>query len=280
MVSLSNVLRMFRERGMRRGFEHVTTSAATLIIFVFEKFSRKISKVLRLRRKNTDKYLTMQKSEYNLMAKRWSPKNRDPVVGWWDEHNAFPDYDRFLFRGLNTENLEALEYGCGPGRNIQRFAPRFKRIDGVDISAVNIRKAKKFLTSLGIKSPRLWSNDGIRIDKNNAYDVVFSVITLQHIASYQVRFAILEQMFGALRPGGTLSFQMGFGTRVDSVHYLDNFYGADSTNGGSDVRVDDKDQIYGDIKKIGFVDIQHEMGPVCHDLHEKWIWVMAKKPGL
>jgi SAM-dependent methyltransferase len=247
-------------------------------MFFFETMARMISKAFRRRNNGRDRYLDMQKSEYNLMARRWSPINRDPVVGWWDQHNNFKDYEKFLFRGLNTSNLVALEYGCGPGRNIERFSSRFKRIDGVDISRINIRKAIKFLANVGITNSKLWTNDGVSIKTAIQYDVVFSVITLQHIASHEVRFAIFQQMFRALRAGGTLSFQMGFGTRVDSVGYHENFYNANSTNGGCDVRVESASQIFDDLEKIGFVNLQYVLGEPCHDLHERWIWVMADKP--
>jgi SAM-dependent methyltransferase len=278
MISFSNVVRVFKQSGFKSGFKHVYVSIGNLFVFGLQAVSRVVSKASRLGTKNTDRYLHMQKSEYNLMARQWSPKNRDPVVGWWDEHNTFKDYDVRLFRGLDTANSLALEYGCGPGRNIQRFWQRFRRIDGVDISEVNIRKAKKFLNDLGITKSKLWANDGVTIECEDSYDVVFSVITLQHIASHQVRFRILEQMFGALRPGGTLTFQMGFGSRENSVAYSDDFYEATSTNGGCDVRVDSETQILEDLESIGFVNVDFEFGDSCQDLHEKWIWVMATKP--
>jgi len=278
MISFSNVIRVFKLHGTRSGFKHVYASIGNLIAFVFETVSRVAAKATRSGSKGSDRYLQMQKSEYNLMARRWSPRNRDPVVGWWDEHNKFGDYDILLFRGLNTEHALALEYGCGPGRNIKRFWPRFRRIDGIDISEVNIRKAKKFLNDQGIRGSKLWSNDGVAIKCADKYDVVFSVITLQHIASHQVRYGILEQMFGALLPGGTLTFQMGFGARDNSVAYNENYFEANSTNGGCDVRVESENQVLEDLESIGFVNVDFEFGEPCHDLHEKWIWVMAMKP--
>lgn len=278
MISITNVIDVFKKHGLNPGFKHLSRSISNLALFVLEAWARMLSKAFRRRAQGRDRYLKMQKSEYNLMARRWSPTNRDPVVGWWDEHNNFSDYEKFLFRGLNTQNLVALEYGCGPGRNIERFWSRFRRIDGVDISKVNIRKATKFLANVGITSSNLWTNDGVSIKTPSLYDVVFSVITLQHIASHEVRFSILQQMYIALRAGGTLSFQMGLGPRIDSVDYFENSYDVNSTNGGCDVRVESPSQIFGDLEKIGFVNLQYELGQPCHDLHEQWIWVMANKP--
>ena len=68
-----------------------------------------------------ENYLAMQKYYYNQDAARWSIFNRDPVVGSYDAHNSFDDYDKFLFKDIDTTNMVALEYGCGPGRNLIKF---------------------------------------------------------------------------------------------------------------------------------------------------------------
>jgi hypothetical protein len=69
----------------------------------------------------SNKYLDMQRSQYNAEASRWSDSNRDPVVGSYNQHNSFDDYNTYLFKDFDTTKLVALEYGCGPGRNIIRF---------------------------------------------------------------------------------------------------------------------------------------------------------------
>ena len=278
LTSFRNVIAVFREQGPASGVQHVLQSTGTLVWFAIEKFARFGSRLTRFGSKKTNRYLRMQKSEYNLMARRWNSKNKNPVVGWWDQHNAFEDYDRFLFRGITTHGSIGLEYGCGPGRNIERFHDRFKRVDGVDISRTNIRKAKRYLGSLGVTNTNLWANNGIEIEKKDEYDVVFSVITLQHIASYSIRFSILTEVYQALKPGGIFTFQMGFGLRSESVGYFDDAFEANATNGGCDVRVEDSKDITDDLVKIGFENIDVVFGEPCQDLHEKWIWVKATKP--
>jgi hypothetical protein len=76
---------------------------------------------------NLNKYLNMQKTHYEKDAANWSLENRDPVVGTYDLHNQWEDYDRLLFKGIDTQNLKALEYGCGPGRNLIKFSNIFTR---------------------------------------------------------------------------------------------------------------------------------------------------------
>ena len=87
-------------------------------------------------------YLKMQNDYYDEYASKWSLSFRDPVVGSYDAHNDWSDYDEYLFKDFDTTGMIALDYGCGPGRNLVKFNSRFERIDGVDISDVNLEKAK------------------------------------------------------------------------------------------------------------------------------------------
>ena len=86
-----------------------------------------------MKKTKTD-YLSMQNNYYDEYASQWSLSFRDPVVGSYDAHNNWPDYDTVLFKDFDTNGLVALEYGCGPGRNLVKFSDRFARIDGVDTS--------------------------------------------------------------------------------------------------------------------------------------------------
>ena len=62
-----------------------------------------------------NKYTVMQNAQYDLDAAEWSSDNRDPVVGSFDKHNNWADYDNFLFKGIDTTQKIALDFGCGPG---------------------------------------------------------------------------------------------------------------------------------------------------------------------
>ena len=105
-------------------------------------------------------YLDMQHAHYEKEASRWSLTNKNPVVGGYDKHNRWPDYDVYLFEDFDTRNLIALDYGTGPGRNIIKFNNRFKRIDGVDIGERNIENAKINLDEAGITNSKLFVCDG------------------------------------------------------------------------------------------------------------------------
>jgi len=234
-------------------------------------------------KKTKTDYLSMQNEYYDEYASQWSLSFRDPVVGSYDAHNSWPDYDTFLFKDFDTTGLVALEYGCGPGRNLVKFSDRFARIDGVDISDVNIDKAKINLEYNGIHDSNLYvtSGDNLSMVEDNIYDVVFAVICFQHICSHEIRFNILEDIYRVLKPGGKLCFQMGYGGKegIPTAGYFDDIFDAASTNGHADVSITDESDIQKDlIEKIGYINYRsdiRETGP--GDNHRNWIWVQAEK---
>jgi ubiquinone/menaquinone biosynthesis C-methylase UbiE len=225
----------------------------------------------------------MQNNYYDEYASQWSLSFRDPVVGSYDAHNNWPDYDTFLFKDFDTKGLVALEYGCGPGRNLVKFSNRFERIDGVDISDVNIEKAKINLEHNGIHGSNLYvtSGDNLSMIEDNTYDVVFAVICFQHICSHEIRFSILEDIHRVLKPGGKLCFQMGYGGKegVPTAGYFDDVFDAASTNGHADVSIANEADIQQDLtEKIGYINYKsdiRETGP--GDNHRNWIWVQVEK---
>jgi ubiquinone/menaquinone biosynthesis C-methylase UbiE len=231
---------------------------------------------------NSDnKYSKMQKNQYDHEAKQWSLSNRDPVVGVFDHHNNWKDYDDFLFKNIDTKNKIALDFGCGPGRNIVKFNDRFKQIDGVDISDFNLKNVKVWCENNNKSVPNLYHNNGtdLSIIPSELYDIVFSTIVMQHICVYEIRFNLFKEYFRVLKNNGYICFQMGFGnSHPNSVNYYDNFYDANGTNSACDVRVEDPGQLKSDLEKIGFIDFDYDIRPVGPgDRHTNWIFFRAKK---
>lgn len=226
----------------------------------------------------------MQQEQYDRDASHWSVENRDPVVGSFDKHNAWQDYDDFLFKGVaDTAGKTALEFGCGPGRNIVRFNRQFKQIDGVDIADTNLKNADIWCRQNGISNmPVLFKNNGVDIAAvaDAAYDVVFSTICLQHIPVYDVRFGLLQEFHRTLKSGGALCFQMGFDNwvRKGFSEYYANTFDAIGTNGIHDVCITDIAQIRKDLETIGFGAIETDLRPVGPgDVHHHWLFVRAVK---
>jgi ubiquinone/menaquinone biosynthesis C-methylase UbiE len=220
---------------------------------------------------------------YDREASTWSLQNRNPVVGSYDAHNEWKDYDTYLFKDFDTQNLTCLEYGCGPGRNLVRFSSRFKQVDGTDISDINIQKAKINLEKNNVSNSEVFPCDGKSIPRDaETYDVVFSVICLQHIACYDIRFNIFQDIYRVLKPGGKFCFQMGFngkksGYTVSTYH--ENAINARSTNGMHDVAFNDEQFLKDDLLvKLDFKNYKSDIRPTGPgDAHLNWIWVQVEK---
>ena len=231
-------------------------------------------------------YAAMQQTYYEKAASQWSINDIDHVVGSFHAHNNHADYQEFLVGGFpNPKEMTVLDFGCGPGRNLVRFGPQFKRMDGVDISANNLTNAK-----LWLEHNKLWQDDiqliqcnGLTLGaiKDNSYDLVISSITMQHICSHTIRFNYLKEFFRVLKPDGWISIQMGFGPKVDErqkAQYYDDLYNAEGTNGWSDTMVTDVNQVASDLDKIGFRNFVANIRPVGPgDKHPNWIFFRGQK---
>ena len=229
-----------------------------------------------------NKYTKMQQAQYDKDAVEWSLQNKNPVVGSFEQHNNWSDYDKFLFKSVDTNGKVALDFGCGPGRNIVKFASKFARIDGADISDVNLEKARLWFAANNLQTtPTLYKNNGVDLAEvpSEVYDVVFSTICLQHICVHDIRFSLLNEFYRILKPGGAICIQMGFGPgHIRTVGYFDNHYDATVTNSGHDTRVDSPDELKGDLEKIGFSNFEYDIRPVGPgDIHGNWIFFRTFK---
>lgn len=227
-----------------------------------------------------NKYTQMQLNLYNGLASQWSEENRDPVVGSFDGHNNWNDYE-YLFQKLeNQSELVGLDFACGPGRNIVKYTGRFKRLDGVDISPVNIGKAQSYIANRGIEAV-LYTSTGtdISIVPSNEYDFVMSTIALQHICVYDIRYSIMKDIYRVLKDGGVFTAQMGFGSPSPStVGYYENYYDAESSNRACDVCIESTEQLERDLFEIGYKDFNYTIGPVGPgDIHPNWIYFNCTK---
>jgi SAM-dependent methyltransferase len=236
------------------------------------------------------RYLEMERDVYaHLVARsRFADESftaRDDaefVVGTYAAHERF-DYERWLFGGVCVAPAAlALDYGCGPGRMILRLTPTFYRIDGVDISPEVIEVARRRCHHLP-RRPNLLVTDGQSVpsDPEEIYDVAYSVICLQHICVHAVRSRIFAALYRALKPGGLLTFQMGYGPGHPSrIGYAADFIAASGTNGANDVMVLHPAELAGDLGSLGFEQMAYALTPTGPgDKHAAWIFFRAVKPG-
>jgi hypothetical protein len=106
-------------------------------------------------------YISMQKKDYELRAAASKVKSgsltEDYVVGLWREYDGSRHYEAYLMKYVPAEPVwVALDYRCGPGRNIRRWSSRFARIDGVDISQRILDNSNCFLA--GQIEQSKWTN--------------------------------------------------------------------------------------------------------------------------
>ena len=135
----------------------------------------------------------------------------------------------------------ALDFGCGVGRLMKPYVVAGGRVDGVDISREMLQFAKaepllagsKFFESSG-------SDCG---DAGSAtYDLVFSAICIQHIASRTVRKRILKDIRRVLREGGVVVMQFHYYPEITDaeippphVPWSADAFDAPGTNSEADV---------------------------------------------
>ncbi|TWF56448.1 class I SAM-dependent methyltransferase [Neorhizobium alkalisoli] len=231
------------------------------------------------------KYSQMQRAFYEHAAsvgKYDIDHKRDIVVGSYHEHNRWSDYDKYLFGFIDESYKDklALDFGCGPGRNIIKYNHLFKRIDGCDIAQTNLNNAEGNIRFEGMEVPNLYLTQGADVGNvpDNTYDVIFSSITMQHICVHEIRYAILTDMYRALKKLGRISIQMGFGVSPGKLSYFDNFYDAASTNSAADTMIENVDYIQGDLERIGFLNFKYHIRPTGPgDSHPHWIFFTAHK---
>jgi ubiquinone/menaquinone biosynthesis C-methylase UbiE len=108
---------------------------------------------------------------------------------------------------LPLERGRALDFGCAVGRLTQALAAHFDAVVGVDIAPSMLELARQYNRHGERCRYLLNSSDDLQQFPDNAFDFVYSLITLQHVAPrYSQNY--LKEFLRVLRPGGLLLFQL------------------------------------------------------------------------
>ena len=118
-------------------------------------------------------------------------------------------YIESTLRRLNIQmqfkSATCLELGCGTGRVTCSLAKVFNKVIGVDISAGNLRMAKKYASRENIEYRLIKTiTDYAKIEK---VDFIFTTIVLQHNMPPIIEY-LLEVMMQSLKCGGVFMFQV------------------------------------------------------------------------
>ena len=191
---------------------------------------------------------------YAQMAKRFMNKPFNSplaIVGNYEWHEAFP-YEQYLFynNGKPLKNFDestVVDFGCGPGRMVNRARKLFKKVDGIDISEYAIAYSRDTFPGSDF-----YVSSGIDVGSapENTYDIVYSTIAIQHIPCKTIRMNIFRGIHNILKKGGIMSIQVAYHPTQtagvwshDTEHasYDSDFWNAKATNGHADMVINEND---------------------------------------
>jgi ubiquinone/menaquinone biosynthesis C-methylase UbiE len=118
-------------------------------------------------------------------------------------------YHQLIARHIPRLGLfsHALDFGCGVGRLTYAWSTRAKQATGVDISASMLNVAKKNLTGCENIHFVLNQNKDLRIFGDGQFDLVFSLICLQHMP-WSLAAGYINEFARVCQPGGIVAFQL------------------------------------------------------------------------
>lgn len=139
----------------------------------------------------------------------------DKKDGKWDLDAFFETGEREikrLFRSLDRLEVslstsKALDFGCGIGRLTQALAAHFDEVTGVDIAPSMIGLANKYNKNKAKCHFILNERDDLSVFPSDSYDLIYTNITLQHMAP-QYALNYLREFGRILAPDGILVFQL------------------------------------------------------------------------
>jgi ubiquinone/menaquinone biosynthesis C-methylase UbiE len=118
-------------------------------------------------------------------------------------------YHQLIARHVPASGLfsHVLDFGCGVGRLTSAWGKRAKQATGVDISAAMLEVAKKNLAGRDNLHFVLNQNPDLRVFKNGGFDLVFSLICLQHIP-WPIAACYIAEFARVCQHGGVVAFQL------------------------------------------------------------------------
>jgi SAM-dependent methyltransferase len=109
--------------------------------------------------------------------------------------------------GASLHLGRALDFGCGVGRLTQMLCTRFDSADGVDVAASMIELARSYNKHADRCRYHVNTHDDLRLFDDAHFDLVLSMLVLQHMAPVYAKRYIAE-FVRVLRPGGIAYFQV------------------------------------------------------------------------
>jgi SAM-dependent methyltransferase len=108
--------------------------------------------------------------------------------------------------GLPQAHEAALDFGCGLGRLTRALARHFGQAWGVDISARMVEQARELHRD--VPNCTFETTDGTLAFPDARFDLIYSVLVLQHLPARAAIRSAVRELVRVLRPGGLLCFQV------------------------------------------------------------------------
>ena len=102
----------------------------------------------------------------------------------------------------------ALDFGCGLGRLTRPLAGHFDECVGLDISEGMVQLARQLNPDVPGVSFVVNASDDLRRFDDHSFDLVYSVIVLQHVPDRGAIESYISEFCRVLRPGGLAVFQL------------------------------------------------------------------------
>ena len=250
-------------------------------------------------------YLQEKQNKEAFKVSKWSLFDRTHSGIYEDNLTAYGDF-RYLLNNIeNVRFKKILDFGCSTGRTIRNCQHIVGKIDGVDFIHQNTEHACKYLHFCGY-NPRdftFYDTNGYDLSNiaDNSYDCIISVLTMQKIEIYDIRYNYFKEFLRVLKPGGEISIQMGYGSPASEfVSYNnntwndedENTYSTTDENGNiiekdyqgrfedvfNEVIVDNPSQIQNNLEAIGFINFTYELNPPGPgSTYPQWIYFKASK---
>lgn len=111
-----------------------------------------------------------------------------------------------VLNGINVEGKRILDQGCGDGYYSRYLEKRGAEVIGVDISNSMITLAKKNAKKENLGIP-FYKMDGEHLDfSDNYFDMVLTVVVLQHVTDEHTLNTLLEEISRVLVGGSSDDF--------------------------------------------------------------------------